>query len=169
MIAAPGSCSTTGGSVTNADDWGTDIHVCNAVLTGGSACGVGGTCEPVIPDQRLCIRKNGTDACPPGWSVSRVDSFAGEDDQRDCTSCDCNPASCSGGGYTVYDSLGCDAASAGVEVDTANCTNVPSIIDGTVMSLLAKTGSVTQNGCDSGAEPTGSFIPTDPVTFCCKN
>lgn len=168
-VAEPGTCSKSGGSVTNAPDWGLDVHVCNAPPSSGVACGAGGTCEPLIPGQQLCIRKEGTEACPAGWDLSRVDSFSDADDSRGCTSCNCNPVSCSGGEVAVFDTFGCSEADGHVHVDSSNCFDVPNIIDGSLLSLLPTLGSVVQNGCSGGGNPVGEFTPLGPVTFCCKN
>jgi hypothetical protein len=151
----------------NKDGWGSDVRACPRTLTGSVPC-AGGICEPVGDGEQLCIRKNGTDACPAGWE-NRVESFGGEVDQRTCTNCLCNPISCSGGSYTVYEALDCNGVYANVLVDGANCTPVPNVSGTISSSRLPVLGSVVQNGCSGGGLPTGTFTGTDPVTFCCKN
>jgi hypothetical protein len=167
-VVAQGNCSTSGGFVVNAPDWGSDVRACNKPLTGTMACGVGGTCEPVGIGEQLCIRKTGTDPCPAGWDVSRVESFAGEEDLRSCSPCGCNAISCAGGSYTVYEALDCNGAYANVPVNGAGCTVIPNVSGTLSSSRLPALGSVVQNGCFGGG-PMGAFTPTGPVTFCCKN
>jgi hypothetical protein len=152
----------------NNDGWGSDVRACPKTLTGSVPC-AGGMCEPVGPGEQLCIRKVGSHTCPAGWDVKRVEGYAGEDDLRMCTACACNPISCSGGSYTVYEALDCNGAYASVVVDGAGCTVIPNVSGTISSSRLPALGSVVQNGCSGGGQPTGAFTPTGPVTFCCKN
>jgi hypothetical protein len=166
-VVAPGSCSPSPAAIMNNDGWGSDVRACPKTLTGSVPCGEG-VCEPVGVGEQLCIRKAGANACPAGWDV-KVEGFGGEVDQRTCTACACNPISCSGGAYTVYEALDCNGAYANVVVNSADCTPIPNV-NGTISSSrLPALGSVVQNGCSGGGQPTGTFTGTDPVTFCCKN
>jgi hypothetical protein len=167
-VVGQGNCSTTGGDRINDPDWSLDVHVCNPVLTGGAACGAGGSCEPVKGGQQICIRKAGAELCPAGWDVDRVESFGDRLDQRICTPCACNGITCAGGSYTVYEALGCDGTYASVAVNGA-CVEVPNVSGTISMSVLPVLGNVVQNGCSGGGQPMGSFVPVKPVTFCCKN
>jgi hypothetical protein len=166
IVVSKGTCNKSGGFVTNAAGWNTDVHVCNPQLTGSTACGAGGTCQPVSPGEQYCVRKTGNNDCPGGWP-NKIEAFTGENDTRACSACGCNEIACTGGSYTVYDSGACDPAFPNVLVDTDSCVNAPDIIDESAMSFLPVLGSVVQGGCFGGSA-MGSFTPTGPVTFCCK-
>lgn len=130
--------------------------------TGGDG---GAACAPaVLAPFTLCIARDGTAACPAGYSASHA---AGPTiaDTRGCGACAC-------GGIDA----GC-AATFSWFADTACATLVASIpADGTCQANMQGDASAyryaatAQASCDPPAaqpKPTGTASLTSPVTICC--
>ena len=167
--AAPspsGNCPPAGGKPIK-PGWTLDVHVCEpAPPSGGMACGSNGMCAPLNAGEQLCIRKAGVQNCPTGWPTL-VKGYTGANDERVCSACTCGPATCTGGAYTIYDGINCDATTGNVLVNSTTCIDVPNIIDASAMSLQPQLGTPVASTC-SGGVPMGTFNPTGLVTFCCR-
>jgi hypothetical protein len=170
-IDAAGSCAPSGGGINKdpRDDvwqetWDSEHRLCAADLPAGG-CASGPGCATMEGPESLCIRRSGLiESCPSGFG-DRILVYQSASDTRDCSECECGAPlglSCSGGGYTFYDSPLCDAAAAQIGASCSDVSGSPSV------KLTVPIVNTTGAQCPStGGLPAGSFDPEGPVTLCC--
>ncbi|HRI71197.1 MAG TPA: hypothetical protein PK156_43490 [Polyangium sp.] len=168
MVDQAGSCPPSAADFTNKDMWAGWVQACGTTTSTGG-CGNKSVCTPKpTGTQSLCIRQDGLQMCPGGWTA--VEAYAGGTDDRTCSDCTCaSNATCTGGTYQVFDSNNCDPNGGNpVAIDNNTCRNVYSQIDFGTWSVL-KNPAVPGGSCTpQGGAPMGSVQPQGPVTFCCK-
>lgn len=148
--------------------WTTEHTLCNADELQGGGCPDGDACiaKANVP---ICIKTDGdVVACPDGWgAAAKILSYADGIDGRGCSDCSCAPPPgnlCAGGTYQFFDTVDCSGAPsttvqsspACVDTSTSNsATYVPPPLTGTPCA-------------PDGGEATGSVVPGQPVTICCR-
>jgi hypothetical protein len=170
-VANPGSCQPAGGDLMILEPWMYQDDVCGKPIV-GKGCGNKQVCVPKGDGDYngpVCIRKTGTDMCPPNFPDPVTVATGGTDD-RACNACQCavNGVTCSGGTYTVYDQDACGGGN--VTVSSMNCVEVTQQLDGNSGSIKATALPQAAGGActESGGEPTGSVTPDEVVRFCCQ-
>jgi hypothetical protein len=150
--------------------WATNVRACiSSVAPSQLDCQAGQVCAPKSQSpygSSPCIAATGDQPCPQGPYSSRQVFYGGATDSRDCTSCTCtDPANatctttldtfssgdgtCSGGAISYGAPFSCDPVNSQPSDFRATTT--------------ASAGSCTA----SQSAPTGSAVPTSPVTLCC--
>ena len=119
---------------------------------------------PEGPFSRVCIHKEGENACPSQDYAVRFVSHRGTTDDRDCTPCGKGTpkATC---GNTISGFLGGDCTGTEVPMTTGTCYPDFKYVD-----LTKGTGPITST-CEpeaGGNQPTGGLALKDAVTFCCN-
>jgi hypothetical protein len=173
QVKSAGSCAPSTSELTNKDPWKREIVAC-ASPGAGKGCGGKSACvpKPVEAGQSVCIRRDGAEACPAGWTAA-VQVFQNGTDSRACGACECAAqTSCAGGVYTFHDTNGCTPAGAGntppIDVNDGTCRNVGGQLDQGSWSAQA-TLPQPQGACTpKGGAPSGAMQPEGPVTFCCR-
>jgi hypothetical protein len=150
--------------------WATNVRACiSSVAASQLDCQAGQVCAPKPQSpygSSICIAANGDQPCPAGPYSARQVIYGGATDSRDCTACTCgDPAnatctttvdtfpstdgSCTGGAITYGAPFSCDPVNAQPSDFRATTT--------------ASAGSCAA----SQSTPTGSAVPSAPVTLCC--
>jgi hypothetical protein len=163
------SCAPTGGTVMGTPPtWAHRHDLCTAE---SPECGAASACVDQGPNVLVCIRKKGTDVCPAPWS-DRRDVYRGATDTRGCTSCACgNPdpadVSCGPGEYLFFGSAGCGGTPFDT-VDSSICTSFSGVAY--VKEVPDMMPDVSNASClpTTTTVPTGSFVPEEPATLCCR-
>jgi hypothetical protein len=170
-----GTCLPTGGVASKAaPTWATSAVACHGTLA-GKGCANQQVCQPRPKNPfkaHVCIEQSGDVACPAGSSFSNKSVyFSGFTDTRDCTGCNCGPAS--GGSCEITLSLYSDPA-----VGACN-TLVTSFKAGQCTALNGNPGiygwtdqitKAPQGGnCMpiTVTTPFGTVVEKGPTTFCC--
>ena len=167
VAAGAQTCQTSGGEPQETLPWEEEVFACG-VSAAGAGCGAGEACLPADAGEYdlLCVRRDGENNCPDGWTAEKIQVYTGAEDHRGCAACAClSPATCgTDGSYTVHDDLGCGGSTK--TVSSEGCENVASQtgIDGAITPKLA---SVVPGQC-GGGEPTGGLTLQGPATLCCK-
>ncbi len=136
-----------------------------AVACGGATntCATG-VCVPQSGSfDRLCIHRNGDEACPAGGYTERSVFYGGFDDTRGCSTCTCGTATGSCSGRVDLKTGSCT----GTIVDSAAsgaCTSGSVSPTHAVLASFASSGSCQE----STVTATGTVAERDPVTFCCE-
>jgi hypothetical protein len=172
-MADSGSCSPSGGAVAPVQPWANEVDTCGQALQGGAGCPVGQVCVPrgVGPyATKVCIERTGTlDTCPDGWGAP-VKAYAGGDDKRACSACDCSPGgtACTGFKYTVWDHTSC--SSGPVDINDTKCHDESSNLGDGVGSIKLVTAPKASGGSctPTGGAKSGSVETQGPITFCCQ-
>jgi len=160
-----GSCSPIATLPVLADpSWQDALIVCEGTVL-REGCVKGETCVPTPKGtQRICIAREGEQACPSGPYSDRSVFGRAFNDTRDCEACSCSDGSCAGAVelFTTAECAG--AASASIDTGDAACT---SIGDSDALSLRFAIAR-EQIGCQpSLPTPTGEVTPSEPMTLCC--
>jgi len=150
--------------------WATNVRACiSSIAPTQLDCQSGQVCapKPVSPyGSSTCIAATGDQLCPQGPYSARQVIYGGATDSRDCTPCTCgDPASatctttldtfssadgtCSGGAISYGAPFACDPVN-----------SQPS-------DFRATTTASAGNCTASQSAPTGSAVPSSPVTLCC--
>jgi hypothetical protein len=126
-----------------------------------------------------CVYRDGDRECPVAYPVQHV-FYAGFDDQRACTSCECGApvgSNCVGGVW-FYADTECKESTNLMQQDAFGhggvCVPSPPINPG---PLWYSTGSISLNPIEywpgicaaTGGESIGQANPTEPTTFCCRD
>lgn len=167
MVDQEGSCPPSTSDFTNKDTWMGWVQAC-AIPTNSGGCTKNSVCTPKpTGTQSLCIRHDGQENCPGGWTA--VEAFASATDDRSCGACSCTAkATCTSGDYQVFDSNNCDPNNGNPITIDSMCRNVSSNIDFGSWSVQ-KNPAVPGGSCTpQGGDPAGSVQTQGPVTFCCK-
>ena len=95
-----------------ADAGPTPLKSGQACVAQGAACANRGTCAGNLPDAgRLCIKKEGDEACPAGFEKKYVVGGSVATDTRKCGTCTCTPATdCNSPVVTLFADAGCTGA-----------------------------------------------------------
>jgi hypothetical protein len=152
--------------------WAEEVRLCTAAEVGGG-CGDARVCVPKAPpgsgvDGAVCVAREGTDACPPGWSIE-TQVYESGTENRVCSACACDmdTVACAGGSWEAYEYENCFAVfSYEHRTITSQCTSVSSLL-GQQFSLRADAGTPSPpTVCSS--EGTGEVDVEGPVKVCCK-
>lgn len=168
MVDQPGGCTPSIADFPNKYPWSGWIKACPATMPGGSGC-AGGVCLPKLPaGTSACIRKDGSNTCPSGWTGT--EAYLNVKDDRACAECTCTPdAQCTGGGYEFFDYNDCTPGGAGsVMILGPTCVDGYNFPDSDSWSFRQILPTPSGSCFAAGGEPVGSVVPADPVTFCCK-
>jgi hypothetical protein len=170
--ASGGTCTTTGGTATiTAPAWATVARACgpsSAPLSG--TCASGEVCAPAPASPfsaSECVMQGGVaTACPAGYPSGPQVFYAGVDDERGCSSCECaspTGATCTiAAGAVDTDCLG----SGGTLSAPSPCTafSPPDPVKLNSSPTVADAGSCTLSG---GGAPMGVANGSDATSFCC--
>jgi hypothetical protein len=156
--------------------WSPEVETCSSILP-LPACGSGEVCAPesTAPFMGACIYQPGNVACPPGTPyVTRQLVYSGTSDSRGCGACTCGSprATCSGGTVAISNDPTC-----AVSPTNPNAGNVPlptpppcaqtQLAASAVYVKLTTPPNASGSCSPSGGQPTGTAMPTLPVTVCC--
>ncbi len=160
--------------------WGTLARACDVDLQRGpvdrSIC----FSEDIVsPGFALCIFREGEHACPtdPGNVFTEHHVFySGVQDDRQCSACTCGPPTNSACTATVAiykgNNLTCiDPALATIPISSKSSTCIDVQLPGQALGSKKSVGPTTylQGTCPPmGGDASGSAIPTEPDTFCCR-
>lgn len=161
-----GQCAASGGAATIGPMWKGEMTVCPSPSQGGG-CTANEVCVPVPPPDfgaDLCVRRDGDQGCPGAYPNGML-VYAGGTDTRGCSECGCDEGTvgCSSGSSAVHDGDGCTASSVALN----GCTDVTAPLDGPQASIAVTPGNLSGSCTPTGGQPTGSVMPTGPVTVCC--
>ncbi len=139
-----------------------------ACIAQGAGCANGGTCAAELPDAgRLCIEKDGDEACPMAFQKKYIVGSAAGTDTRKCGSCTCTPGTeCDAPVLTLYADAGCTGAKLALKAD-GNCYPQEAGVD-------ASFGSYRYAGKPPGCQPSvpplldGGVTITTQRTLCCE-
>src|SRR6185295_20319044 len=106
------------------------LDVCGTDKAGGG-CPAGKVCVPKGqggPTESLCVRHDGAQACPAGWSKT-IAGFGGATDTRACGGCLCGGpgTTCSDASYTFFDLDQCQTQGQSdnpIPINSTNCADV---------------------------------------------
>lgn len=176
-IVSGETCAPKGGVATvDPPTWAVSAKACGGATFGGG-CGAGSVCLPRPGGSfqaGVCVAKSGDDACPAPFNDKHSYYDPAEIvDDRDCTACQCDPATGSTCAATVavYSSNNVsDCSQAVLTTFTAGtCKNIPGN-----PPVFSKKLQVTQppsgGSCGvsaGGALPTGGVTLGEPTTLCC--
>jgi hypothetical protein len=161
------NCTASGGATQIPDPaWGAEHSLCKAGLFAGG-CSDMEECVDEVGVQ-LCIMTNGdAPACPAGWeTASRIVTYVSGSDNRGCSGCSCVPPAgnlCLGGTYQFFGSAGCLGGAIYSVPEGSLCTDTTNSVSG--MFVPPSNGAMCS---PSGGAPTGSVVPEQPVTLCCR-
>jgi hypothetical protein len=155
----PIACASTGGTRAT-DDWSTEITLCE-VATGTEGCSAGDDCVPA--GEPICVVQEGQNLadCPNGWGQPLV-VFADADDKLQCNACICTPSYQCPGGYLGYDGDFNICVSGGTTIPPDTCVSAEYV------GYVDRPATGDMSCIQSGGGMTGTFMPTNPTTICCK-
>lgn len=160
-------CVTGGNPATSDPMWKGAVLACKDTSGG---CAKGQICAPSAPSDPLCIMRDGTDACPSGWTATSIPAFKSGKDNRHCA-CSCK-LKCEGGEYVVHNDSDCTdfdtAYYAPVTINGAigSCTAAVGHFDNKKASLTPTLATAKVDTCtDVGS---GQVDGQMPVQICCK-
>jgi hypothetical protein len=144
------------------------IFACPVPLDSSEVCAPGETCAPLLPEaESLCVRKDGHEACPDGYTTKEYDVYLDGKDERSCEPCVCEGTKCATDRFELFDAADCqDGGESPVHIDSMQCMALPGYFDVTTASM--KTLSPATDGVCSGGKGQGQVIPSGPMKFCCK-
>jgi hypothetical protein len=171
-VASGGMCATTGGVATTTPlTWGNVARACAPTSTVVGGCPAGQVCgqAPASPfSSGACVMQAGiATACPPAYPTGPQVFYAGVDDPRTCSACQCGAptgAQCTIGSPAINNCIGgsLNAPNACVAfTGPSPVTLVP-----TAMLTLADAGACTATA--GGGTATGTATPSSPTSFCCS-
>jgi hypothetical protein len=168
-VLEPGACAPSAVDFPNKATWDGQVAACAA--TAGGGCDGGGACvpKPAGDAQSVCIRQEGSQTCPAGWTTA-LQAFTGGSDMRGCNACSCGDpgTSCAGGSYSFYDFDNCMMGGDPPGMIASNtCTDVSTLMDGGTWSIQASLPAANGACAAQGGEPTGGVQTDGPMTFCC--
>ena len=145
-------------------------QLCTLTATALGGCGASAICAPPATgqlDQKLCIYRVGTFACPAGSFSASTTYDSSLVDTRACTSCSCTLAAGGCGTLTGTWYSGADCSGNVVSTLSVGPTN-----PGCAVSTDGRT-SVRFDGAPAACSPsggavTGSVTASNPVTVCCE-
>ncbi|MBI4702239.1 MAG: hypothetical protein HY744_14010 [Deltaproteobacteria bacterium] len=179
-VASPGSCAPSGGEPGPAAPFSGQLEICWSPA--GAGCPAGKACVAAAPAGLdalgVCIRREGHQECPEGWSTAFA-GFGAYGDNRDCAPCGCQPpaVACQGGAYTIYPcNKECQEPLEGscaqvVTVSGGDCKNTSTLMGPVPWSVKATgPGAVgaDQPCAPTGGQPTGAVTHDAPTTICCR-
>jgi len=169
-VMEPGSCAPSASDFANKEPFAGRVRACSSKSNGGG-CGAGSVCapKPASATQSLCIRQDGEQACPAGFTKA-IQGYQNGTDTRACSACSCaSAATCEGGVFRFYDFNGCSAGGDNpIVVDDGTCRNLTSLLDSGSWSVEAVPVMVGGGCTAQGGEPTGEVQTEGAVTFCCQ-
>lgn len=170
-VPGTGECLVTGGEgLVPGPSWGMALRAC-APPPATVACGDGQVCVPApgapfAPS--LCIHRPGDVACPSSQYDQRLVRYAGFDDSRGCSDCECGDpegGSCTAEILFSYTNSCTDDYLHLVNPGSGGCTTLFGDEPNSGMLLVT---AVSGAECSaSGGQPEGSAVADEPVTFCC--
>jgi len=142
--------------------WQNAHHLCKAE-PGSGTCAEGQCFAKAAGATSICVIGPADTPCPSGWDDVQVPAFGGAADDRGCTPCGCGTpqGTCAGGEYNVGGTF-CDL---GTKVSQGVCFNTNGTFDGNWLDGTSPGGSCQPA---AAAAPKGQFVPTEPVSICCK-
>jgi hypothetical protein len=170
-VITPGTCTFgAGDGQLVAPTWMEEVRVCTAAAGGG--CGDTRVCVPKAPvgsgvDGAVCIAREGTDACPSGWTIE-TQTYQSGTDNRACSACACemDTVDCTGGGWEAYEFENCFAVFSYQKATiTTQCTTVSSLL-GSQFSLRA-TAATPEPPTECSAQGNGAVDAQGPMKLCC--
>lgn len=165
-----GTCKYPGATITTAPEEYDKAHVaCGLPQT--TACATKAECittpSPASPFARLCIHKDGDEACPSLDYTKRFVAFKNVDDTRSCTACTATPT---GGGcgttYGTRNNATLCVAAPPTDKTVGTCYAHPGMGKAVDVGAMGPTPPTCAN--PSGGTPTGTVKFKEPVTFCCN-
>lgn len=173
-VSNTGACPPTGGAIMTTDLWENQNDICGAAMPGGGGCN--NPQKVCVPrgggdyDGPVCIRKEGSNVCPPDFDDKSIEMAQTGMDKRMCSPCGCDVSdvTCTAGSYTIYDFDDCQGAST-ITVNNMNCTNATQILDSETGSVMPTLPVAMGGTCKAkGGEPMGTVELEAPITVCCK-
>ena len=142
---------------------------CRGAELGETCDGEGRQCAGAVPegfDAELCIFNEGEHDCTAGDYSERSVFFAGVDDTRNCSQCECSqtPTATCTNDYSLHAEADCSGATIGDPVPGFTCMDVT----GGAAIQVNFTGDP---GCPLAVPPMpiGEVAPTGAVTYCCQD
>ena len=175
-VSAPapsgGSCATMGGTATStAPAWGTGARACAPSSTPASGgCNPDAVCapEPASPFATgECVMQMGAaTACPAGYPSGPQVFYAGIDEGRGCSSCQCaNPTGTTCTIASPAIDIQCPTAGGTLSApSTCTAFTPPDTVKLASSPMVADAGSCALTG---GGAPTGAATGASPTSFCC--
>lgn len=123
------------------------------------------TCDQICPAPigfAVCVWQSGSAASCPSAYPTKHGFFAGVDDRRDCTACNCTPDYTCTGRLRTSNTSNCSVI--GVTYSSTTCGQ-SSAFTYVEPEISAPAGSCRA----SSSVPTGTATKTGPVTVCCAN
>jgi hypothetical protein len=172
--AGGGACTTTGGTATiTAPAWTTVARACAPASAPSSSpsCAAGEVCAPAPASpfgSAQCVMQPGmATMCPAGYSTGPQVLYAGVDDQRGCTACQCTDptgATCTLPSPAI--DTECPSPSGGTLPAPATCSafTPPDTVKLAASPTVADAGSCA---LADGGMPTGTATATGATSFCC--
>ncbi|HMY20369.1 MAG TPA: hypothetical protein PKA58_28785 [Polyangium sp.] len=166
-VAAPGTCTPSIADFPNKAPWNGWVRACPIQMEGGG-CGDEACIPKPVSPQSTCIRKEGQNECPTGWT--KIDAYTSVMDNRACSECTCAPAAeCKGGSYVFHDYDDCTPGGDGTtDLSAGSCHDVSLAADSGTWSISRIPPTVIGACSPQGGNPIGSVVSAGPVTFCCK-
>jgi len=176
---AGGACipRSSGSAVFPPPQWNTRMRACGDPPQNSGGCGTG-TCvarQKAPFSEQFCIYQRGDLACPAGPYSNRSRYFAGVEDTRACSACECglpSATSCSGT-MRLYTDQSCGVDET-VLTSVSQCsllTPDPTPPPLPYLTLRSVNYSATADAvgfCEARpSTPSGSVVPNDPITVCC--
>ncbi len=173
-----GTCDPNATTIADPPSFTAAIRACGATPL-DAACEADHACVPLPTTPlsgQLCIFGGGDIECPNDEFALRTVYMRDFEDTRVCTECTCGspPALCDiPGGITIFENANCSIAGGTVNIEVADGTCDPLTSGGTGIatpgSWFAPAPEVPADACTAdGGMPDGEFLPTDPVTVCCR-
>ena len=172
-VVMPGTCMASTSDFPNKSPFQARLDACGTDKKGGG-CGGTQVCVPKgpgAPGERLCVRQQGMNACPPGPWGKPITAYDSANDTRACGACACGAgkAACTDGSYTFYDVDQCMMGGDNpIPVNSNACTNVSSLLDGGTYSVNGQLPQLMGSCAATGGAPGGSVQPQNAVTYCCQ-
>jgi hypothetical protein len=172
-VAGTGECPAAGGDAMLGEPaWGVQLRACEAPPA-TVACGDGQVCVPTpgapfAPG--LCVHRPGDVACPAGPYDQRRLRYAGVDDGRGCSDCDCGDpfgGSCTAEILLSYTSTCTDDYLHLINPGSGGCTTLFGETPNSGMLLVDGVDGAECMPTPEGGQAEGEALPSEPVTFCC--
>jgi hypothetical protein len=174
-----GSCTPSNPGL-ELSTWGNAHHLCGELSSSTSQeCAPGQLCADTV-NARLCVMMDGEiDVCPSGFETERFLTHRSADDTRTCSACSCGApsgGSCGGGSYDILRNADilcttfvcsmflCPQGS----VTGTTCQSIGNISDPNYGRKDSNPVATPGTCAPSGGNPSGAFVPEEPVTVCCR-
>lgn len=160
-----GSCSPVAAPPVLADpSWQDALIVCEGTVL-REGCVKGETCVPTPRGtQRICIAREGEQACPSGPYTDRSVLGRAFNDTRDCEACSCGDGSCVGA-VELFTTAACaGVVSASIDTGEPTCTDI-----GKSDALSMRFAALREQTACQPSLPaaTGEVMPSEQLTLCC--